>query len=107
MKRETTALKRKNHPLFRRRSSIQIITEILEAAKNPMTITGLIYKARSHYTPITKYLNKLLSSKLIESISEENGKTRYRITKKGEEFLSVMRELEEIISSTAKGNRKH
>ena len=99
-------MKRRNDT-FTKRTQLQIIAELLESAKNPVSITSLVYKVEMHYTPVTKYLNRLLSSGLIESISEEKGKTRYRITKKGEEFLSVMRELEEIISSTAKGNRKH
>lgn len=107
IQRETIVLKGRNDKFLRKRESIKIIAQILEVATNPVTITSLVYKVQLHYSILTKYLIELTSAKLIESISGENMKTRYRTTKKGEKYLLVMRELEEMISSTAKGKRKH
>jgi predicted transcriptional regulator len=89
-----------------RRSHLQIIAELLEAAINPITITGLIYKVEFHYSCVTKYLNELLNTKLMETISGENGKTLYVTTKKGNEFLGEIRGIKQLLTSTANHQRK-
>ena len=79
--------------LERRRSSIEIIADILklgEAGK-----TEIMYSANMSFFQLQKYLKFLLQLKLIDKVSVGNPTVTYRITPKG---LHLLRNIETILN---------
>ena len=71
--------------LERRRSSIEIIADILrlgEAGK-----TEIMYSANMSFFQLQKYLNFLLQLKLIDKVTVGNPIVTYRVTEKGSKLL--------------------
>lgn len=69
----------------RRRSSIQVIADILrlgEAGK-----TEIMYSANMSFFQLQKYLNFLLELKLIDKVTVGNPTVTYRVTRKGLRLL--------------------
>ena len=76
----------------RRRSSIQVIADILrlgEAGK-----TEIMYSANMSYFQLQKYLNFLLRLKLIDKVTVGNPIVTYRVTRKG---LRLLRSIDSIL----------
>ena len=74
-----------NMKLERRRSSIEIIADILrlgEAGK-----TEIMYSANMSFFQLQKYLNFLLQLKLIDKVTVGNPIVTYRVTEKGSKLL--------------------
>ena len=76
-----------------RRSSIEIIANILEIAKDGAKKTRIMYLANLSFDLLKKYLNSLIDKKLLEYDSNEG---KYRTTKKGLEFLKIFNDFKEI-----------
>jgi len=69
----------------RRRSSIQVIADILrlgEAGK-----TEIMYSANMSFFQLQKYLNFLLELRLIDKVTVGNPTVTYRVTRKGLRLL--------------------
>jgi predicted transcriptional regulator len=69
----------------RRRSSIQVIADILrlgEAGK-----TEIMYSANMSFFQLQKYLNFLLGLRLIDKVTVGNPTVTYRVTRKGLRLL--------------------
>ncbi len=79
------------------RSKGRIMADILRAIQEDgeAKVTHVLYKANLSHDRLTSYLSKLEDSELIESVTEE-GRTLYRITRKGDEFLMEFRKMEEF-----------
>ena len=76
----------------RRRSSIQVIADILrlgEAGK-----TEIMYSANMSYFQLQKYLKFLLQLKLIDKVTVGNPIVTYRVTRKG---LRLLRNIDSIL----------
>ncbi len=76
----------------RRRSSIQVIADILrlgEAGK-----TEIMYSANMSYFQLQKYLKFLLELKLIDRVMIGNPVVTYRVTRKG---LKLLRHIDDIL----------
>ena len=81
----------------RRRSSIQVIADILrlgEAGK-----TEIMYSANMSYFQLQKYLKFLLQLELIDKVTVGNPAVTYRITKKGLRLLRSIDSILEILES--------
>ncbi len=81
-------------PLDRRRSSIEIIADMLrlgEAGK-----TEIMYSVNMSYFQLQKYLNFLLEQKLISKVTLGNPSVTYRVTQKG---LSLLRSIDSILET--------
>ncbi len=79
-----------------RRNKFDIIYEILKlAAYNPVTKTKVVYGTNLNFKIADKYLSLLKDMSLIEEVSV-NGKTFYKSTEKGLEFV---RRYEDILES--------
>ena len=77
-----------------RRSRFDIIAEMLSLAKNGAVKTTLVYRANLNFNLVNRYLNKLLKEGLV---SIDNGsEMRYKITKKGIEFLNAYENLKNV-----------
>ena len=79
----------------RRRSSIQVIADILrlgEAGK-----TEIMYSANMSYFQLQKYLNFLLRLKLIDKVMVGNPIVTYRVTRKGLRLLGSIDSILEVL----------
>jgi predicted transcriptional regulator len=71
-----------------RRSSLDIIIDILEVTKEAVHKTGIVYKANLNFKLADKYLDLLQKYDLIENKSD-----KYVATEKGKGFLEKAKEL--------------
>jgi len=75
------------------RSSIDIIANILEVAKEGNKKTRIMYLANLSFDQLKKYLNFLIEKDLLEYDSNER---KYKTTDKGLEFLKMLNDFKEI-----------
>ena len=77
---------------MKNRSRYEVIAAILKSAGRDETRTKIMYKAMLSNNQCKIYLDSLLNSGLIQGLNFEN-KTVYRITQKGNKFLSYYEQL--------------
>lgn len=75
---------------------MEIITQILEIARQETTKTKIMYGAYITYAQLNEYMPYLLENKLL---SLKEGTDLYRLTEKGYKLLNKCKELDEITSS--------
>ena len=81
----------------RRRSSIQVIADILrlgEAGK-----TEIMYSANMSYFQLQKYLKFMLELNLVDRVTVGNPVVTYRVTKKGLRLLKSIDGILEMLES--------
>jgi predicted transcriptional regulator len=81
-----------------RRKQLEIIEEILSACRTSLSRTRIMYRVNLNFQRVNEYIKFLLEYDLIEEKSFGNLKT-YKITKKGEEFLSKLQEVKEFLKT--------
>ena len=80
----------------RRRSSIEIIADMLRVGENGAGKTEIMYSANMSYTQIQKYLGYLLTHGFIDRIEIGNPVVTYQVTEKG---LGLLRNIEGIMTA--------
>jgi len=86
-----------NTTKFKNRNRMEIVSNILNIAKNGALKTHLMYRANLSYMVVSHYLNYLMSSGLIEETFDNDGPTKiYRTTAKGFRYLEVYDSLQSI-----------
>ncbi len=81
-----------------RRNRLQIILDILELMQRKggnIKPTHLLYGGNLSYDRLKKYIKELEEKGLIMQVNDK-GKTRYRITDKGLNFINEARKIKEI-----------
>jgi len=80
--------------LMKRRTKLRILADILRVLESgEANITKLMMEANLSYARLMRYLDELVEKELV--VREEDGReVKYRITKRGREFL---REYERIL----------
>ena len=83
--------------MVQRRSKVQIVYDLLMAAKQKGKIkpTHLLYKGNLSHIRLKEYIDELIQKKLLSKISEDNH-TYYRITEQGVKFISDIEKMKEI-----------
>jgi predicted transcriptional regulator len=82
---------------FKNRNRMEIVSNILDIARNGALKTHLMYKANLSYMVVTQYLNFLMKTGLIEEILADDGPTRlYKTSSKGFKYLEVYQDLQQI-----------
>ena len=76
------------------RGHLQIFVEILNFCEKPQVKTRVMYHTNISYTMLQKCLLQLLGFELLEV---HHSVERYATTKKGHEFLSKWKELQELL----------
>ena len=83
--------------MFKRRSEIEIIGEILDLSKDGAKKTEILYRSNMSFTQLQHYLSFLLEKHIIEEniIENDNGKSSkiYINTEKGNELLEEINNL--------------
>jgi len=83
------------------RSSVEIIYDIISAAKSSINKTHLMYDSNLSFKQLRQYLNLLLQQGLIEERFEEEEETKvYYISPKGLEYLALVERLQAIVGIT-------
>ncbi len=79
-----------------KRSRISILTEILKliGESGGMKPTHILYKANLSHPRMKKYLAMLIEGGFIEEVKLK--RTVYRITEKGERFISEIKKIEKF-----------
>jgi predicted transcriptional regulator len=83
--------------LNHRRSSIEIIAEMLRVGENGAGKTEIMYSANMSYAQIQKYLAFLMSQDLINKVEVGNPSIKYRVTDKGSKLLESINNIMEIL----------
>ena len=84
---------------FKNRSSIEIVYDIINAAREqPCLKNTLLHKSRLSYWLLKKYLDFVLSQRLLEERIVDDVKV-YFVTNKGFKFLRSYEELRNVINS--------
>ncbi len=86
----------------KRRSRLDIIADILDAAMNGSVKTRIMYNANVNFVQFNDYLECLLEAQLIRTITRRR-KTIYKTTEKGKLLLHRFNETAEILSAHANG----
>jgi predicted transcriptional regulator len=83
----------------RRRSEVQILTDILNISLNGVKITRLMYQANLSYATLRKYLLATMKQKLVEKFNSSDGSVEYYTTEKGKIFLRKLKEVTHVLRS--------
>jgi predicted transcriptional regulator len=83
--------------MVQRRSKIQIVYDLLIAAKQKGRIkpTHLLYKGNLSHLRLKEYIDDLINKGLLSKIQEDNH-SFYKITEKGVKFISDIEKMKEI-----------
>jgi len=87
----------KEEGLMKRRSRLDIIARVLDAAIDGAVKTRIMYRANINFVQHNEYLKYLLEARLIR-ISRRDGKTYFVTTEKGKLLLSRLNETEEMFN---------
>lgn len=82
--------------MTKRRSKLRILADILKVLElGEANVTKLMLEANLSYARLMKYLEELVEKKFV--VREEDGReVKYRITKRGKEFLKEYEMIERI-----------
>lgn len=90
----------------KRRSRLNIIAEILDAAINGAVKTRIMYRVNANFVQFNDHVKCLLEAKLIRTIRRSR-RTVYETTEKGRLLLHIFNEAEEMLkgASSKKGDK--
>ena len=81
----------------RRRSDIEIISEMLKVGENGAGKTEIMYGVNMSYSQIQKYLGYLVGEGFIDTIKIGNPCVYYRVTEKGLKLLELLTSVKEML----------
>jgi predicted transcriptional regulator len=81
----------------RRRSSIQIIADMLRVGENGAGKTEIMYTANMSYSQIQRYLDYLVAQGFIDRVDMDNTMVAYRVTDSGFKLLKAIDTLMEML----------
>ena len=82
----------------KRRDRMFIIAEILNIAKSGSLKTQIMYRANLSFAQLNEYLSFLTEMELLE-IKEEEKKTIYEITEKGDQYLEKYKDISSLLGN--------
>ncbi len=87
----------KVHAVGRRRSSIQIIRDMLKVGENGAGKTEIMYSANMSYSQLQKYLSFLISQGFIDRVEVGNPIVTYQVTEQGRSLLKSIDAVLEVL----------
>ena len=98
---ESVVVKQASKKGFRNRSRIDILANLLTAARGGSLKTHLMYRANLSFVLATQYLSLLCESGLIAAVLDEEMESKhYQTTQKGLRFLEIYESLQGLVPST-------
>ena len=86
----------------KRRSSIEIIADMLRVGENGAGKTEIMYSANMSYSQIQKYLGFLVSRGFIGKVQAGNPTVTYQLTDNGLKLLTTINDITEMLGSEDK-----
>jgi predicted transcriptional regulator len=83
----------------RRRSSIQIIGDMLRVGENGAGKTEIMYTANMSYSQIQKYLDYLVNQGFVNKVNMDKTMIAYQVTDSGLKLLKAIDTLMEMLAS--------
>ena len=80
-----------------RRSSIEIIAEMLKVGENGAGKTRIMYGANMSYSQIQKYLGFLIGHEFVDKVQIGNPSVTYRVTDSGLKLLNSINSVLEML----------
>lgn len=81
---------------MKRRSKLRILVDILRVAeRGEANITQIMLEANLPYTRLSKYIDELLEKGLLLK-TEDAREVKFKVTKKGREFLKEFERIERV-----------
>ena len=80
----------------KRRSTFQILTEILKIGQNGVKKSHIVYRANLNFTILEKYLKSLKKAGLM--IGPTSGSRFYKTTEKGVKYLNNFESFSDILT---------
>ena len=87
----------------KRRDRLTIMAEILNAARRGTVKTQIMYRADLTFAQLGEYISFLREVKLLK-VNTENGRTIYKRTPKGVEYLETFAEIKGLLKKTDEHN---
>jgi predicted transcriptional regulator len=84
--------------IWERRDRLNIMTEIMEVAKESQLKTRIMYMVNLSFSQVNEYLSLLIKRGFL-SAHLENGKKIYETTAKGERFIENYKEMSNLLKS--------
>jgi predicted transcriptional regulator len=81
----------------RRRSDIEIISDMLEVGENGAGKTQIMYGANMSYSQIQKYLGFLMGHGFVDKMKMGNPSVTYQVTDSGLKLLELIGNLKEML----------
>ncbi len=82
--------------MSRRRSNIEIISDMLRVGENGAGKTEIMYSANMSYSQLQKYLSFLISHGFIDRLEVGNPVVTYRVTGRG---LALLRSIDTVLEA--------
>ncbi|MCX7911808.1 MAG: winged helix-turn-helix domain-containing protein [Dehalococcoidales bacterium] len=86
----------------RRRSSIEIIADMLRVGESGAGKTEIMYTANMSYSQIQRYLDYLVNQGFVTKVNLENTTVAYRVTDSG---LKLLRAIDTLMNMLEPGRR--
>ena len=86
----------------KRRSSIEIIADMLKVGENGAGKTKIMYNANMSFSQIQKYLRFLVGQGFIDKVEVENTGVTYQLTDSGSKLLDTINNLIEMLGLNEK-----
>ncbi len=85
----------------KKRERLEVIKDILKVIQDSRKIkpTRLLYASNLSPQMFKDYVDELLNKKFIQSENDEKGKKTFFLTKKGQEFLSEYKIIENFVDN--------
>jgi predicted transcriptional regulator len=85
--------------MVNRRSWPEITIEILEVTLHPANKMKVMYQSNLNFERFNRYFYDLLKKGFIEEVDNNEGRDKYKITKKGRTLLDVLKKAEDLLFS--------
>ena len=92
-------LKAKSATTAKNRGRLDVVADVLSACSRPASKNSVLIKANVNSVTATYMLAKLMDTRLVDTVVDEDKKVSYIATKQGMTFLNAYRSLIEMLSS--------
>ena len=97
--RAKESLRAKAASTAKNRGRIDVVADVLNACSRPASKNIVLIKANVNSVTATYMLGKLMDTRLIDTVVDEDRKVAYIATKQGISFLNAYRNLMEMLSA--------
>ena len=94
------SLRAKGAAVAKNRGRLDVVADVLTACSRPVTKNMVLIKANVNSVTATRMLTKLMDTRLVDTVVDDDSRVSYIATKQGVAFLNAYRSLTEMLSST-------